>query len=223
MSDDLYGILGVERTADEKAIKRAYRSKAKRAHPDSGGSAEAFEKVQGAYAVLTDQSRRAEYDKTGKVGDKEPEGKTFVRAMHLLTKMFMELLATNAELRYMRVVAEMTSKVEEELQVLKDAIRRDEGRRAKVADAAKRTIAKAGKDNVLRAMFEKMGSDMDRHLANLQVEVEVFKMALDILARHDWNRDTVVTNPFTDADTETMVRMLSAGGTGQRKLFQTTG
>ena len=42
---DLYKILGVKRTAARKDIHKAYRKKAKTAHPDSGGSEEAFNEL----------------------------------------------------------------------------------------------------------------------------------------------------------------------------------
>ncbi len=42
---DPYVLLGVEREADEAAIKAAYRKAAKNAHPDSGGDADQFAKL----------------------------------------------------------------------------------------------------------------------------------------------------------------------------------
>ena len=198
MSDDLYDILGVENDADSKAIKRAYRGKAKQAHPDGGGSTEAFEKVNEAYAVLTDQRRRAKYDATGKVDEKQTEGLAFVRAMHILTKMFMDVVEKDVDLARLDLTGDMKDKVEGELAALRRAINRDDRRRARAAGAAKRFKAKAGKNNVLSPMFAKMESDLERHLANLRAEEEAFKMALDILAQHDWTRDTVVSNPFGD-------------------------
>jgi len=41
---NLYEVLGVPPTADEREIKRAYREKSKTTHPDQGGSDEAFRK-----------------------------------------------------------------------------------------------------------------------------------------------------------------------------------
>jgi DnaJ-class molecular chaperone len=68
---NLYEILGVPRDADAKAIKKAYRKLARQYHPDvNPGDAAAEERFKGiseAYAVLSDQERRRNYDEFGKV------------------------------------------------------------------------------------------------------------------------------------------------------------
>jgi curved DNA-binding protein CbpA len=62
--DNHYQILGVDISADESAIRRAYLEKAKLYHPDtSSGTKEKFEKVKNAYQELLDPKRRASYDK----------------------------------------------------------------------------------------------------------------------------------------------------------------
>jgi curved DNA-binding protein CbpA len=66
---DLYAVLGVPRDADRAAIRRAYRAKARGAHPDSGGSPQDFVRVKAAYDTLIDADRRRRYDETGEVGD----------------------------------------------------------------------------------------------------------------------------------------------------------
>jgi DnaJ-class molecular chaperone len=50
---DPYEILGVQPGASEDEIKRAYRKKAMKHHPDKGGDPEEFKKIQGAYDRLT--------------------------------------------------------------------------------------------------------------------------------------------------------------------------
>ena len=44
---DLYGILGVDKKATLKVIKKAYKDKAKKSHPDVGGDEEEFKKLKG--------------------------------------------------------------------------------------------------------------------------------------------------------------------------------
>mmetsp|Transcript_58554 Transcript_58554/g.66772 ORF Transcript_58554/g.66772 Transcript_58554/m.66772 type:complete len:297 (-) Transcript_58554:101-991(-) len=60
---DLYKLLGVKKEADTGAIKKAFYKKAKQYHPDSGsGNEEKFKEVSNAYEILSDATKRREYD-----------------------------------------------------------------------------------------------------------------------------------------------------------------
>jgi molecular chaperone DnaJ len=62
-----YDILGVQKSASEDDIKKAFRKLAQKYHPDKKGGDEAkFKEVSEAYAVLSDKKKRAEYDTYGK-------------------------------------------------------------------------------------------------------------------------------------------------------------
>lgn len=61
---DHYRTLGIPRDADLEAIKRAYRSQAKQAHPDARGGDDAwFSDLSDAYQTLKDSARRCEHDR----------------------------------------------------------------------------------------------------------------------------------------------------------------
>jgi DnaJ-class molecular chaperone len=64
---DLYKTLGVAESADEAAIKKAYRKLAKEFHPDTTGNdkkkTERFKEIAEAYEVLGDSKKRQEYDR----------------------------------------------------------------------------------------------------------------------------------------------------------------
>ncbi len=66
---DYYEVLGVEKNADDAAIKKAYRALAKKYHPDvNPGDAEAekkFKEASEAYAILSDPEKRKQYDQFG--------------------------------------------------------------------------------------------------------------------------------------------------------------
>ena len=66
---DYYEVLGVDKSADEATLKKAYRVLAKKYHPDANpGDKEAeakFKEASEAYAVLSDPDKRAKYDKFG--------------------------------------------------------------------------------------------------------------------------------------------------------------
>ena len=75
---DYYETLGVEKSADDADLKKAYRRLAMKYHPDKTkgdkASEERFKKISEAYAVLSDEEKRKQYDTFGTVGDMGPQG-----------------------------------------------------------------------------------------------------------------------------------------------------
>ena len=66
MAKDYYHILGVAKTASEEEIKKAYRKLAHQYHPDkASGNESKFKEINEAYQVLSDKSKRAQYDRFG--------------------------------------------------------------------------------------------------------------------------------------------------------------
>lgn len=79
MAEDYYDILGVSKDASKEEIKKAYRKKAKKYHPDRNPddaekAREKFKKISEAYEVLADDEKKEKYDKYGKRGVEQDFG-----------------------------------------------------------------------------------------------------------------------------------------------------
>lgn len=68
MSNSLYETLGVSKTASSDEIKKAYRKLARQYHPDINkdpGTEEKFKEINAAYEILSDETKRKQYDQYG--------------------------------------------------------------------------------------------------------------------------------------------------------------
>ena len=62
---DLYATLGVDKSADDNTLKKAYRKMAVKHHPDKGGDEQKFKDISEAYDILSDPNKRKTYDLGG--------------------------------------------------------------------------------------------------------------------------------------------------------------
>jgi len=83
-----YDLLEVQPDATESDLKKAYRKKALRLHPDKGGDPELFKEVTHAYEVLSDSQKRSIYDTRGEAGLSESGGMGGMDPQDLFSQLF---------------------------------------------------------------------------------------------------------------------------------------
>jgi molecular chaperone DnaJ len=71
---DYYEVLGISKNVTQDEIKKAYRTLAKTHHPDRGGDETVFKEIVEAYEILSDETKRAEYDRFGHGGPNASNG-----------------------------------------------------------------------------------------------------------------------------------------------------
>src|SRR5712671_3121505 len=89
MIDDPYEILGVPEDASDDDINAAYKEKARKAHPDGGGSAEEFNLIKQASTILLDPEKRRRFDKDGIFDENKPNN-IMATAMQRITMFFVQ-------------------------------------------------------------------------------------------------------------------------------------
>ncbi|KAI0948456.1 hypothetical protein AcV7_009193 [Taiwanofungus camphoratus] len=83
-----YDLLDAAPDASEADLKKAYRKKALRLHPDKGGDPELFKEVTHAYEVLSDPQKRSIYDARGEAGLSESGGMGGMDPQDLFSQLF---------------------------------------------------------------------------------------------------------------------------------------
>ncbi|RZC83086.1 hypothetical protein C5167_045871 [Papaver somniferum] len=97
----LYEILGVEKTASQQEIKKAYYKLALRLHPDKNpddeGAKEKFQQLQKVISIIGDEEKRALYDETGCVDDADFAGDVAQNMQEYFRTVFKKVTEADIE------------------------------------------------------------------------------------------------------------------------------
>ena len=104
-----YDTLGVDKDASDEEIKKAYRKKSKKTHPDKGGSEKEFNETNQAYLILSDASRRKKYDETGSTEDDKKVDDTIQR----ISELFFIIIDNAGDMiEHLDIIGEMKKNIE---------------------------------------------------------------------------------------------------------------
>jgi curved DNA-binding protein CbpA len=189
---DPYATLDVDITADDAAIKAAYRRQAKSAHPDAGGSRDAWDAVERAYGLLTDQRRRKHYDRTGHVDDGFADDLSAAAAGHLemtFFKVVNDCLTTGHNVDSLDLIKIMVGGLQHEIAgIIVECGQADE--KITVIEKMRKWLRFKGKgpnlfDHVLKNRSQLLG----QFLANQRRGQEVRERAIELLKGYEYAFD----------------------------------
>lgn len=179
----LYSILGIpEGTSDKGLIRKMFRKKARDTHPDHGGATEAFTAVAHAYRVLSDDSARAHYDKTGDEGaGSRVEDPVLSSAINLIGAVFTQIVSTRDLLR-INLPKEVVSEISARKSKVNSAIDQLE-REVKNAEKAlsRLTRKKQEGEDYLAAMLRARIGELNNPLVRARQDKMAIERALEML------------------------------------------
>lgn len=201
---DFYAALGVPRDATRAEIRAAYKQRAKRAHPDAGGSTETFRALVRARDVLSDDARRERYDRTGDAEEAAPDNAE-AQAMQCLAAAIDVAIQNAAQQGLEPAYVDLVARAKVAL------TRRVEQVRAQVKEMEKRAVAsetlarrfrrlkKAGDGpNKLRNLLEG-SARTTRQTAEFNLRaVKDMERALEILADYEFEADKAPATNLRD-------------------------
>lgn len=198
-AENLYDRLGVKPDADQAAIKKAYRAKARKHHPDAGGNAEAFRLIQQAYDVLSDPVRRAAYDRDGTIDAGNPDN-TMAEVFQMIQLALGEVLngATESlvtafaprpiEQRPICVLVEQN--VSGKLKNTRTKIKDFEAEHARMSKLVGRFKYKGDGVNVMASMIEDRVAKLKANIDLGRATETMLRKTLEVLKDYDFEADT---------------------------------
>lgn len=174
---DPYQTLNIPRDASAADVRKAYRRKSSKAHPDKGGSDQAMAEINRAYEVLGDPQRRLQYDQTGETA---PRPSIEVEARAALLEIFSKLLAhddINITQQARAVLVNTKALAESQRAELKQRRKVLEKRRSKVK-------TKSG-ENLVHQLIDQQLAGINHALAQIEHNGLVFVQVMELLASYE--------------------------------------
>ena len=180
---DPYQLLGLERDADEAAVKAAYRKAAKSAHPDAGGDLDAFGRLNASYELLKDPVRRRVYDDTGY--DPQLADATDLKGLMMLETLVNEMILDERVPGSFDPVAGLRRKLTDDLLKARFHILELERHRTRVRQHADR-IGRRPDNDVLGAMLRARAQSITEAIKGAETQISAIERAYAMLEGYSY-------------------------------------
>ncbi|MDR7144694.1 curved DNA-binding protein CbpA [Rhizobium sp. BE258] len=196
---DPYVMLGIDRDAGEPAIRSAWRKAAKTAHPDSGGDAEHFGKLQAAYDLLKDPVRRRVYDDTGY--DPQLADPKDLEGVLMLEKLVNDIILDEREPGSFDPVAAIRRKLSDDIVKNRFHILELERHRNRVRQHIDR-LGRRPETDVLGSMLRARSQSITDAIQKAQGQIEAIEHAYQMLEGYSYELEALVMVAERESEVE---------------------
>ena len=186
---DPYVMLGLDRDAGEQAIRSAWRKAAKTSHPDAGGDAEHFGKLQAAYDLLKDPVRRRVYDDTGY--DPQLADPKDIEGVLMLEKLVNDIILDEREPGSFDPVAAIRRKLSDDIVKNRFHILELERHRNRVRQHIDR-LGRRPETDVLGSMLRARSQSITDAIKKAQGQIEAIEHAYQMLEGYSYELEALV-------------------------------
>lgn len=177
---DHYDALGVKKDATEHQIKRAWRAKAGKLHPDKpGGNAARFDVIRKAYLVLSNPISRERYDRTGSDGED-----TVDRAEQYVLQLFGQLIDKYMnEGKRFNFIELAKKSIRQQMTPVKQKLDAEKAIRNRL-ETLKKVVHTKEQDNLFTMRLTDKAKQFEAAIQTARDEMEVLENALKLVDIH---------------------------------------
>jgi curved DNA-binding protein CbpA len=193
---NLYETLGVAADASAAAIRKAFRNKAKTAHPDAGGDPSDFHALVRASDILSDEEKRRRYDETGAIDD---QPNTVDSQATSIIAGFVDRFLTDEDAKYKNLIAELKKAINADLVTAAASIKEGKDYEARALDIRKRVKGKKG-GALIGKMVDVQTQQCRNSIASIEHQVVVRKRALEMIDDAEFEVEVKPFDPYVRVD-----------------------
>lgn len=194
-----YDTLGVSQNATIGEIKRAYRWKAMKYHPDKGGTEEEFKPIARAYEILTDPDKRKRYDETGDDSDSKMDEEVVTTIAGVVHEILLSLVERGCDPEKYDLLKLVDKKLSHCMSEFEEQIRGNTKRADKLRKVAERfEVNEKDTHNLLFDVVMAPVKALDVQIAFVTHQLEVITAAKTIINKHTYKFDKDPNNKQAD-------------------------
>lgn len=210
MKKDLYSVLGVDKSANKKTIKSAYRKAAKKNHPDAGGNSDKFALVKKAHDILMDDERRNKYDSVGDESEKSPDNE-LGNIINCIAFHFNTILQECSQSGTSPLVVDMVQRIKTKMNGAITENQKNLRITKTILDLDKKMVGRFKKkskdgDNVFEIIISSRISALQMNISQTKNTIKNHELALEMINGFSYKSDQ---EPYESPDDRMMRNMVA--------------